>query len=203
MSREEYLGYWKRETNRNYVKNLDIADLELKLPPNVFDPDPEITYSTSIILNNFPEVKGKTVLDLGTGSGIIAMNASRQGAKLCVGSDIDTKVLRAAKVNIERNELHKEVILIWSNLFQNIYSSFDIIFANLPIWDEQTFETHMELLQSYKRHLNEGGELWMSYASFGDKRMNSSFLMQNHQLKEVFEEKRFGILWSLFVLKGD
>lgn len=200
MNREEYLGYWKRETTRNYVKNLDIAELELKLPPHVFDPDPEITYSTSIILNNFPDVKGKAVLDVGTGSGIIGMNAAKHGARLTVASDIDAKVLRSAKVNFEKNGLDNDIVLIWSNLFQQIYSSFDIIFANLPIWDEQTFETHQELFRNYERHLNEGGELWMSYASFGDKRINSSYMMENFPLKKVFEETRFGIVWSLYVL---
>lgn len=203
MNKQEYLGFWKRETTRNYIKNLDIAELELKLPPNVFDPDPDITYSTSIILDHFPDVKEKTVLDLGTGSGIIALKACKSGAKLCVASDIDAKVLRSAKVNFEKNECNNEIVVIWSNLFQNIYSSFDVIFANLPIWDDQTFDTHLELLRNYQRHLNPGGELWMSYASFGDPRMNPDFLHASYPVKDIIEETKFGIKWSLYVLKKE
>ncbi len=46
---------------------------------------------------------GKTVLDIGTGTGILAMFARRLGAKLAVGTEIDPLAIPCIAENFERN----------------------------------------------------------------------------------------------------
>ncbi|KZY74250.1 methyltransferase type 12 [Oleiphilus sp. HI0065] len=62
----------------------------------------------SYILNNPKWVKGKRVVDIGSGSGVVALAAARAGAKTVWACDIDEDALQAVQVNAEHNgvELH-------------------------------------------------------------------------------------------------
>lgn len=62
----------------------------------------------SYILNNPKWVKGKRVVDIGSGSGVVAIAASLAGAKQVWACDIDEDALQAVQVNAEHNgvELH-------------------------------------------------------------------------------------------------
>lgn len=50
----------------------------------VFAPDPGISYSTEMILKHLPEVEGREVLDMGTGTGVIAIICGKKGARKIV-----------------------------------------------------------------------------------------------------------------------
>lgn len=55
------------------------------------------------------DLKNKTVLDFGCGSGILALAALKLGAKLAVGVDNDPQALIATHDNAERNEVGKKL----------------------------------------------------------------------------------------------
>ena len=50
-------------------------------------------------------VRGKRVVDLGTGSGIVALAAARAGAREVIATDLDGISRRAARLNAEQNGL--------------------------------------------------------------------------------------------------
>lgn len=52
---------------------------------------------------------GGKVLDVGTGSGILAIAAARLGADSVLGVDIDPMAVRVAKENVEKNGLSREI----------------------------------------------------------------------------------------------
>ena len=52
---------------------------------------------------------GGKVLDVGTGSGILAIAAARLGADSVLGVDIDPMAVRVAQENVEKNGLAKEI----------------------------------------------------------------------------------------------
>jgi release factor glutamine methyltransferase len=56
-----------------------------------------------LLAENIPDLSGKTVVDLGTGSGIIAIVAALQGAKLVYLLDTFDKAISLALENGERN----------------------------------------------------------------------------------------------------
>lgn len=83
-------------------------------------------------------VKGKRVLDLGTGSGILAIHSSVLGASSVVGVDIDVCALEGAKDNALLNNMNT---ITWekSDLFSALKDQkFDLILSNPPQLPMQT-----------------------------------------------------------------
>ena len=77
--------------------------------------------------------KGCSVLDVGTGSGILAICASRLGAGSCYAYDIDPVAVRVAKDNIVSNECDN-IVCEQSDLLKSAYKregGYDLITANI------------------------------------------------------------------------
>ena len=107
-------------------------DICIKVHPDVFPP--HLTLSTKILLNyiNLLDLKNKTFLELGCGSGIISLLASKKGAKV-FSSDINQTALVYLDKNGSKNNL--SVTTIYSDLFDLIdNNSFDYIVINPPYY---------------------------------------------------------------------
>ena len=77
--------------------------------------------------------EGDTVLDVGTGSGILAISASKLGAALVRGYDIDPVAVRVAKENAEENAA-KNVSFGTSDLLASVEKpegGYDLAVANI------------------------------------------------------------------------
>jgi ribosomal protein L11 methyltransferase len=76
---------------------------------------------------------GMTVLDLGTGSGILTIAAVKLGAAQVTAVDIDTQAVRAARQNFRRTGILKQVSLITGSLPhpQVLPQQFDLALANI------------------------------------------------------------------------
>ncbi len=57
------------------------------------------------------DLKGKTVIDFGCGSGILAIAAIKLGAREVIGIDIDPQAIIASKANAERNGVADQLTL--------------------------------------------------------------------------------------------
>ena len=71
------------------------------------------------------------VLDVGTGTGILAMAAVLLGADEALGIDIDDEAVRVANENIVKNRLEGRISIMRGNLMDGIDYEPDIIVANL------------------------------------------------------------------------
>ena len=71
------------------------------------------------------------VLDVGTGTGILAMAAVLLGADEALGIDIDDEAVRVANENIVKNGLEGRISIRRGNLMDGIDYDPDIIVANL------------------------------------------------------------------------
>ena len=75
-------------------------------------------------------IAGRTVLDVGTGSGVLAIAASLLGASRSVGIDDDADAITAARENLELNP-RAEATLLVADLRATDVGSADVVIANL------------------------------------------------------------------------
>jgi ribosomal protein L11 methyltransferase len=94
---------------------------------------------------------GMTALDIGTGTGILAMTAALMGAKSVVASDIDPMAAKVAAENVKINRLEDRIACACGDLFEKADVSADLISANI-IADVIIF-----IAADAKKHLNENG----------------------------------------------
>ena len=80
------------------------------------------------------DVRGRSVLDVGTGSSVLAIAAWRLGAARVVGIDVDADALVSARENVELNAADAAVELQSVDLADasgQLGGSFDLVLANL------------------------------------------------------------------------
>lgn len=78
--------------------------------------------------------KGDSLLDVGTGSGILAICGARLGADECHAYDIDPMSVRVARENIKESGLEDRISCETSDLLRSAYrrvGGYDIICANI------------------------------------------------------------------------
>ena len=73
----------------------------------------------------------KTVLDIGTGSGILAIAADLLGAKSAVGVDIDAQSVKTAIENAKINGVTEKTEFLVGDLADKISGQYDIVCANI------------------------------------------------------------------------
>lgn len=112
-----------------------LCGFTLRVAPTVFHPK---LFFTSRFLGEHVlslDLRGKTVLDMGTGSGIIGLCAARAGAEV-VSVDINPAAVECARVNAATNRLSERIRCIHSNLFSSLSAGerFDCIVWNPPFY---------------------------------------------------------------------
>jgi ribosomal protein L11 methyltransferase len=77
-------------------------------------------------------VSGRDVLDVGTGSGILALAAAGLGARRAVGLDVDADAVFVARENVLRHEFGSRVALYAGPLAAiGVRGRFDVVVANM------------------------------------------------------------------------
>lgn len=74
---------------------------------------------------------GETLLDIGCGSGILAISSVILGTKHAVGVDIDAMAVRVASENAQLNHVEDKTSFICGDLTEKISGKYDIICANI------------------------------------------------------------------------
>lgn len=71
------------------------------------------------------------VLDVGTGSGILAIAASKLGASKVLAIDLDENAVKVAKENVSYNDEDAKVEVRVGNLAERVQEQYDIVVANI------------------------------------------------------------------------
>ena len=77
------------------------------------------------------DLAGKTVLDVGTGSGVLAIAAVRLGASEAYGIDFDADAIQSARENLEANPEARNVVFETVDVRDAAVRRADIVLANL------------------------------------------------------------------------
>ncbi|MBT5931253.1 MAG: peptide chain release factor N(5)-glutamine methyltransferase [Rhodobacteraceae bacterium] len=95
----------------------------------VLDPRPE----TETVIVEALKYPAKTVLDLGTGSGVLAVTLMMEWPKAeALATDISPAALAVARENADRFDIGDRLNFAQSNWFEGVQGSFDLIVANPP-----------------------------------------------------------------------
>ena len=104
-----------------------MPDFIINTDDNVYIPA-EDSY---LLADNLEIKKGQSVLEIGTGSGIVAMYASKLTDKITV-TDINFDACELARKNFEDNNI-ENIEILFGNLFEPVKNrKFDVILFNTP-----------------------------------------------------------------------
>ncbi len=95
--------------------------------------------------------KGDSVLDVGSGSGILSIASVLLGAGRVTAVDIDPEAVRVTAENAERNGMADSIETICGDLTKDIDDKYDIVVANLMA------DLVIMLSEDAAKHLNDGG----------------------------------------------
>ncbi len=101
------------------------------------------------------ETPPRNMLDVGTGSGILALGAAALGCEQIVAIDIDAVACRVAAENIRKNGYAGQ-IEVSAVPIETLPGQFDLVVANIMA------EENIRLKQSFTDHLKRGGFLVLS-----------------------------------------
>lgn len=97
-----------------------------------------------------------TVIDVGTGSGILGLAAAKLGAKSVIMTDIDPVAVEAANRNAKLNKVDGVCKATLTNLLDGIVGAGDIVVANI------TAEVLAFLVKDIRSYVKEGGVVILS-----------------------------------------
>ena len=127
-------------------------EVTIRLDPGLaFGAGTHPTTQQSLLLLQEALRPGDYVLDLGTGSGILAIAAAALGAGTVLGRDLDPVAVEVARANVAANGFEGRVRIEEGDLLAGLEEDFDLVLANL------TAGLHLELLPSLPRRLAPGG----------------------------------------------
>lgn len=120
-----------KQYRQGYV---EFYKLKLKVDERVLIPRPEteLLVDEAIKYCNLSPVPC-TLLDIGTGSGCIAISLAKNLPKARIfATDISSEALGVAKANAKLNKVEKRIFFLKSDLLSEVTGSADIIVTNLP-----------------------------------------------------------------------
>jgi len=127
----------RREPVAYILGRVPFLDLDISVCPAVLIPRPETEWMVAGITDRYRQAGGapSLILDLGTGSGCIALGLARAFPEaLVVATDVSAPALKIARENILRNDLEKRVHLLASTGLSAFASNnqFDLVVSNPP-----------------------------------------------------------------------
>ncbi len=166
------------------TKTFQYKMLTIHLHPEVYDPAED----TFLLLDSLQLIPGNTVLEIGTGCGIIALECARQGCPT-ICTDLNPYAISLTKQNIDQNSrlLIAPIEVREGNLFTIINNDehFDIIIFNPPYLPTQPEEkiggsgwfdlalnggvdglqTTRKFLETLSNHLKQKGVAYLVFSS--------------------------------------
>lgn len=143
---EDYQNSWKKylfteKVSERFVVKPTWREYEPKDDELIIELDPGRAFgtgshpTTSLCLKLMEEniKEGDSVIDVGTGSGILMIAADRLGASEVYGTDIDELAVESAKENLELNEISEERAKVYLGNLVSVVNGkkFDVVVANI------------------------------------------------------------------------
>jgi release factor glutamine methyltransferase len=166
--------------------------------------NPKYYLTSQFMAKNLNIQPGQKVLDMGTGSGLLAIIAA-QKANQVVGIDINPEALAYAQKNAQINHLNHKIKFLAGDLFLPLKSEdkFDLIIFNPPYLagqpkndlEKALFDPDQKIItrffQQAKTFLKPGGYLQILYSSIAPTQNFLKIAKKYHWQKEIIAQKKF------------
>jgi len=201
------------------VARVNVLDFEepLVLFDTVFW-EPDDTNSLRDVIRATPAVKGKDVLEIGAGSGLISLCCAKAGANRVVATDINPHAVANARYNAERLGLADRVEVRQVAKFDpGAYSvlkpgeKFDVIISNPP-WedrrpttidryamDDEGFSLLRSILKDLKTRLNPGGRAFLAYGCVSAVKTLKRLAPEYGLAYQVYDNRKLSDLDEVFL----
>ena len=133
------------------IKKKNFWKSEFYVNSHVLDPRPETELIVEEVLSNVEDRnKELKILDIGTGSGCIAISLAKElvNSKI-TGIDISKKAIEVARRNVKFHNLDNQINLKLLS-FDSIKSKYDIIISNPPYVDERQYKNLQIEIKKYE-----------------------------------------------------
>lgn len=141
------------------------------------------------------ERPGASVLDVGTGSGLLAIASKKLGAGRVAANDVDEIAVRVATENAERNGLGGQIELVHGTL-DAISGRFDIVVANILA------NTLAELAPQVAERLSPSGLIFLSgILAPQENEVREAYLSRGLVARPDLDRREGD--WSLVALQGN
>jgi len=199
-SQEKIYQTIKARKKREMVK---IKNIDFILLPGVF-PSQEFRAADYLPDSLTKIVKGKRVLDMGCGFGMVGIYSLKYKAKVVVQADINQVAIKNAKLNKILHGYKEKLQIYKSNCFSQIpLQKFDLIIFNPPFFSlkneardlleksllDTNFRTMKKFLDQAPRYMGKSSKIIIVSSSRMDTKM----------LQKLFEEAGFKWkIWKIF-----
>lgn len=130
--------------------NVDFYGHIIDVNENVLIPRFETEQLVELTINKIKNwKKNPTILDIGTGSGCIAITLKKELECVVDAVDISDEALKVAKANAIKNDV--KITFYKSNVLRNVSKKFDVIISNPPYLN--TDDDIMEIVKNNEPHL--------------------------------------------------
>ena len=161
-------------------REVKVDDLRLHVPPDVFHPGIFITSGMFAKFIRTLDLRGKRVVEVGTGSGILAISAGKAGASVVLALDINPAAVDAARKNADANGVGATFAARLSNLFSAVLSEekFDVVISSPPSFEGEPrdmadrawhagpgYRDIRMLFEQAVHHLTPGGTMYLLVSS--------------------------------------
>ena len=157
----------------------DFLDSKIYIKPFVYVPSDE---SVPLMYMKYIDMfRDKSVIDMGTGTGILALLAAQSGATRVVGVDINPLAVACAENNVAKTGFSDFVTMIESNLFDNIDGQFDVIIFNAPwvqgkivnVYEQAIYDSEFSVLKQFiataGMHLTPDGIILLQFSDISQQ----------------------------------
>lgn len=138
------------------VGHREFFSLDFRVTPDVLIPRPQTEVLVAELLDLARASREPKILDVGTGSGCIAIAAAVQCKQAVVtGTDISAEAIAVARENAERHRVAERVQFQLGDLFEPVaeQQGFDMIASNPPYVGEDEIETLQPDVRLHEPHL--------------------------------------------------
>ncbi len=141
-------------------------------------------------------LRGMQVLDMGTGTGILAFLAAKLGAERAVHAiDVDISAVNSAKENAWKNRMHRATTILYGDAAMIQASKYDLILANI------NRNVLLEDMSTYARGLKSAAEI--AFQKRVRVKGGKSIKLENSNRQEALKDgPAYPLSGGLLVLSG-